>query len=240
MGKPLPADVAGRLAEEELADEMEVMDIEEAVTAALHRSEDEDEEFVEGRGEEEEGSDKEASDEGEGERGDEEDEEEDAERGQRGEDDDDDSVQDGDQGEDEEGEEEERPSELIIINEPRTNRVERPASIYGGLITNSPTAPSPPAGSPMTDVSIRYPRPESPRGPKIKYRCANTRPLFDDIRLDRNGKEIVSRPVDETGKYVACGLVQERRRGESLKCLGCGGMVMEKVRTTKLVQFQAI
>lgn len=224
---PIPSEPTVRMAPEQLAEEIEEMDLDE-VTAALHRSDDEEEEFV-GEGEEGEeddegeGSEEEGTDEGEGEGEKEKGEEEDAEGGRYAEaeaeedEEDEEEVETGEEtgaDEDEEDEREPEPSELVIVNDPETKPSKRPTSIPAAESTIA--YPQPAAAAAYNPENVRH-------GAKITYVCANVRPV-----------QYVP------GKFEACGREQEKGRGESLRCIGCGCPVLMKVRTNKMVQFQAI
>lgn len=56
---------------------------------------------------------------------------------------------------------------------------------------------------------------------KMTYICANAKPYW------------------ENGSLVTCERVQEKRLGESLKCVECGSPVLYKARTKRMVQFEA-
>jgi DNA-directed RNA polymerase subunit RPC12/RpoP len=215
---------------------MEDMDIDE-VTAALHRSEDEDEQF-EGEGEGDE---------------DEEDEGEDYETKYYAEDPDDgkaeldekgrirdrkgaDEGEEEEEGERVEGEEDDEeddagPSELIIDNDPETRRTELPAVTQTIAITEPLASSSDAVDRPLEarhSTTGVYIPPFEPTGQYVTYRCA----MYDcdnPANLDK-----------EQARAYACGNVQRCRRGESLRCRMCGGNIMEKVRTERMVQFQAI
>jgi DNA-directed RNA polymerase subunit RPC12/RpoP len=82
--------------------------------------------------------------------------------------------------------------------------------------------------------------------PKMTYRCVTARPLFEAKRdrhgnpvLNSNGREIMVPEVDEDGRWIQCGALQEKRPFEPWICEKCGGRILEKLRTKHMVQFQA-
>jgi DNA-directed RNA polymerase subunit RPC12/RpoP len=84
--------------------------------------------------------------------------------------------------------------------------------------------------------------------PKVWYKCASARPQYHialdkkgNVRLDPGTKMPLMEWVrDAHGTIESCGLVQQKKLGETMRCIACGSPVMEKPRTPRMVQFIAV
>ncbi|KAF2253980.1 hypothetical protein BU26DRAFT_561242 [Trematosphaeria pertusa] len=98
--------------------------------------------------------------------------------------------------------------------------------------TTQPTAmPSPTTALALDAILQSY----LPRAPyRVKYRCANISPRQ---RINKKGQLVVV--MDRWGRIPACEAEFYLRENEPLRCKECGSWGVYKVRTTRMVQFEA-